>query len=80
MTTKWMLLLVGGVSGIAVNAVLARSADLKTMIVTNLTGDLRIQQNVPCTEDVDETHPVTQGRLELSPAQASTCPAASSSC
>jgi hypothetical protein len=38
------------------------------MIVTNLTGDLHVQQEIPCVDDVDLTTPVTGGRIELSPA------------
>ena len=47
---------------------LAHAADLQLVHVTNLTGGLRIQQGIPCDDDVDLTTPVTGGRLELSPA------------
>jgi hypothetical protein len=37
--------------------------------VTNLTGGLRIEQGVPCADDIDLTTPVTGGRFELTPAE-----------
>src|SRR6266516_3922692 len=57
-----------GLGGMALAAALAQSADLKPMVVTNLTGGLRIEQGIPCDDDVDVTQPVTQGQLEISPA------------
>jgi len=68
MKTKWMVLVLGGVSGIALTAAVARSADLQPLVVTGLAGALRIQQSVPCGSDVDQTTPVTSGRIEISPA------------
>ena len=53
MTTKWVLALIGGVSGVLLATTLVRSADLQPMIVTDLGGTLRIQQGVPCADDVD---------------------------
>src|SRR2546427_2593372 len=67
MKTKWTVLVLG-VSGIALTAALARSADLQPLVATGLAGTLRIQQSVPCANDVDQTTPVTSGRIELSPA------------
>ncbi len=69
MKTKWMLLLAGGLSGLVLTAVMARSADLQPMVVKSLTGDLHIDQDVPCGDNVVVTTPVTQGRLELNPAE-----------
>jgi hypothetical protein len=66
--TKRMLLLIGGMSAIALAATVAGTADLQPMIVNTLTGNLRIQQSIPCASNVDQTTPVTAGRLELSPA------------
>ena len=45
-----------------------RGLDLQPMVVRDLTGTLRIQQPIPCTDDVDQTTPVIGGRLELVPA------------
>src|SRR3989442_143770 len=69
MKTKWTLLLAGGLSGLVLTAVMARSSDLQPMVVKSLTGDLHIDQDVPCGDNVVVTTPVTQGRLELSPAE-----------
>jgi Thrombospondin type 3 repeat/HYR domain len=69
MTKKWMLAVMGGTSGIALAAVLAHGADAGPMIVTDLTGDLRIEQGIPCADDVDQTTPVTDGRLEITPSE-----------
>jgi hypothetical protein len=70
MTMKSILLLTGGVLGATVLAAgLARSADLSPALVTNLSGDLRIQQGIPCDNDVDQTTPVTGGSIELTPAE-----------
>jgi hypothetical protein len=67
-TKKWTLLVIGSLSGIALTA-LAQSADLQPMVVGNLSGDLRIQQSIPCDDNVDQTTAVTQGRLEITPAE-----------
>src|SRR5437773_4139287 len=69
MTTKRILLLTGALGAVALTAVTAGSADLQPMVVTSLTGTLRIQQGVPCADDVDQTTPITAGRLELTPSQ-----------
>ena len=66
---KWMLFLIGSMSGIALAAGLIQAADLHPMVVNNPTGSLRIQQGIPCDDDVDQTTPVTQGRIEITPAQ-----------
>ena len=69
MTTKWVLALIGGVSGVVLAASLGQGADLQPLVVTNLGGTLRIEQGVPCADDVDMTTPVNGGRLELTPAE-----------
>ena len=68
MTKTWMRALVGGVSGVALATAMARGADFRPMVVTSPTGTLRIEQGVPCGDDVDVTRPITGGRLEFSPA------------
>lgn len=65
MTRKWILLFAAAL-GVAVPA---HTADLRPMVVRDLTGTLRIQQSVPCDDDVDMTTPVTGGRIELAPAE-----------
>src|SRR6185503_2237684 len=68
MKTRWTLLCIGGLS--ALGPAWARGADLQTMVVTSLTGGLRGRQSLPFhCDDVDQTTPVIQGRLELTPAE-----------
>jgi hypothetical protein len=69
MNIKSKLLVSGVVGATMLAATFARSADLSPATVTNLTGDLRIQQGIPCDNDVDQTTPVTGGAIELSPAE-----------
>ena len=69
MTKTWMLRLVGGVSVVVLAGALAQSADLQPMVVAGLGGTLHMQQDVPCTDDVNQTTAVTAGRLELTPAE-----------
>jgi hypothetical protein len=69
MTTKCMLLVAGAIGGTLAVAPLATASDLTPAVVTNLSGTLRVQQDVPCADNVDQTTPVIGGRLELSPAE-----------
>jgi len=68
MKTKWMLLLFGSASGLALAAALAHSADLQPMVVKNLTGSLHIVQEIPC-DTLTKTTPITQGRIGITPAE-----------
>ena len=56
-------------SGFALAAALAQGPNVQPMIVSDLTGTLRIEQPIPCTDDVDQTTPVTGGRIEMSPSE-----------
>ena len=67
MKTKWMLVVIGGLIGIAVAAPPAQSADLQPMFFNVIRGELGIQQNIPCGI-VSQTTPAAQGRLEIAPA------------
>jgi hypothetical protein len=58
---------VGGLGVIALAAAPARGADLRPMVATPLTGTLHIFQDLPCVDNVDETHNVTGGRLDIAP-------------
>jgi thrombospondin type 3 repeat protein len=69
MRRRWMLLALGGAAVIALAATLAESADTQPMAVVDLTGGLRIQQSVPCADDIDQTTPISAGRLELAPSE-----------
>jgi hypothetical protein len=68
MNTKWMLLVMGSASGIALAATLVHGADLRPMVVRNVTGNLHIVQQVPCDMLTKDT-PVTQGRIVITPAE-----------
>ncbi len=69
MTTRSPLLALTGLAAVALAATFAHSADMQPVHVTNLTGGLRIQQGVPCADNIDLTTPVIGGRLELTPAE-----------
>jgi hypothetical protein len=68
MKTKWMLLVIGSASGIALAATLVHSADLRPMVVNIIRGNLHIVQQVPCDTLTVDT-PVTQGRILITPAE-----------
>ena len=71
MMKKWML---GSLGAAAVVALVAQSGgaasgpSLQPMTVGNLTGTLRVQQAIPCGNHIDQSTPVSTGRLILSPA------------
>ena len=46
----------------------ARASDLRPAVVPAPSGTLHIQQNIPCGGHIDQTTPVTAGRIELAPA------------
>src|SRR5262245_41215850 len=66
MNTKWMRLLV--VTFVAILAGTARGADLRPAVVTNLTGNLDVEQDLPCDDHVSKKPAVNGGRIELIPA------------
>ena len=68
MKTTLTLLLAAAAMFLSAPAVEAQSSILIPTVVSDLTGTLRIQQPIPCVDDVDMTTPVTAGRLELTPA------------
>jgi hypothetical protein len=71
MKTQRKLLVIAGMSGFALTTTLvttlAQVPNLQPMVVHNLTGNLRIEQPIPCTDDVDQFTPVTGGRIEITP-------------
>ena len=69
MTTRTRLLSTVALAALTLAGTVARGADIQPMAVVNLTGGLRIQQSVPCADDIDQTTPVTGGRLELTPSE-----------
>jgi hypothetical protein len=77
MTTKSMLLVIGGFSGTALFAgltwmspALAREVDRPPMVVEAVTGDLHIVQSLPGTcDNVDQRAAIVAGRLEIAPSE-----------
>jgi hypothetical protein len=68
MNVKWMLLVIGSASGIALATARVHTADLRPFVVTNITGNLNIVQKIPCDTLTKDT-PVTQGRIVIGPAE-----------
>jgi hypothetical protein len=68
MKTRWIVLLVAALTPLVIVGGLAQTRDFRPMFVAPLTGTLRIQQNVPCASNVNQTTPVIAGRTEISPA------------
>ena len=68
MKTRWMLLVIGSASGIALAATLLHGADFRPMVVKTITGNLHIVQKIPCDTLTKDT-PVTQGRIVITPAE-----------
>jgi HYR domain-containing protein len=68
MKTRWTLLLIAGLGLMRPVAAEAQAIDLRPMVVTDLTGDLHIFQDLPypCS-NVDRTIPVVHGRIEIAP-------------
>jgi len=55
-------------SGIALAATLVHGADRQPMVVRNITGNLHIEQRIPCDTLTQDT-PVTEGRIVITPAE-----------
>jgi len=56
-------------SAVVLTTALTQAADLQPAEVINLTGTLVISQNIPCSNIISVTTPVTGGRIELAPAE-----------
>jgi hypothetical protein len=69
MNTTYRLLVTAAFGGFVAVAASAAATDLTPAIVTNLSGSLHIVQVVPCDDNIDQTTPVTGGRIELTPAE-----------
>jgi hypothetical protein len=67
MTTKRILLLAALVAA-APRSAKAATLDMQPLFVTNVTGTLRVQQDLPSVcSDIDQTTTVTGGRIEMTP-------------
>jgi hypothetical protein len=69
MNTMIALLVPATACALALTPIPARGTDLTPAVATPLTGNLRIQQEVPCDDDVDQSTPVIGGRIDLTPAE-----------
>jgi hypothetical protein len=65
MKTKWILLVVAGLSVIVAPA---RSASMPRWIATPLTGNLHIFQEIPVCSNISFDTPVVGGKIEIAPA------------
>jgi hypothetical protein len=84
MKTKWTSLVLGVLGVLTVIALIvlaghapaqARQVDRPPMFVTNVTGDLHIDQPLPGTcSNVDQRSAVTQGWLEIAPSEGNDVP------
>src|SRR5438876_694932 len=68
MNVKWMLLVIGSASGIALATARVHTADLRPFVVTNITGNLHIVQKI-CDTTLTKDTPVAQGRIVITPAE-----------
>ena len=69
MKTNRMLFLIGGLTAIVSAMPLALGADLQPIVAANLTGELHVEQGIPCGGVAEATTPVAQGRLEITPVE-----------
>jgi hypothetical protein len=67
MNTKQTLLMAGAVSAIVLSAPLANAVVLPSLIVTEPTGIVNVQQALPCGEDLRTTRRIVGGRIEVTP-------------
>ena len=73
MTTTWTRLLTAGMSGFVLAGVVAAASN-QPMVVTALTGNLHIFQQVPCGEPVTLDSSVTGGQIVISPSEGAPVP------
>src|SRR5436190_6699774 len=69
MKTKWILLVVAGLSVIVAPAAVARTIDLQRWVATPLTGNLHIFQEIPVCSNLEFDTPVSGGKIEITPAE-----------
>ena len=69
MTTKWMLLVAAAVCAITLTTNRAHAADLQSAAVTSLSGQVDIEQDIPCGGHISKSPGVTGGGMLLAPAE-----------
>ena len=67
MKTKRMLLMLGAVATIAVSMPRVHAIVFPPLVVTDPTGTVRIQQGLPCGDDLDITRRIIGGRISVTP-------------
>ena len=65
MKTTQTLLMAGAFGAIMLSATLANAADPRPLIVTDVSGAVRIQQGLPCRNSMDLTTSIARGRMEM---------------
>ena len=68
MKTKRTLLAAGAVTAIVLSAPMANAVVLRSLVVLDPAGTVRIQQALPCGDDLDTTRPIAGGRIDVTPA------------
>ena len=67
MKTKRMLLIVGAVATIALSAPRVGAIVFRPLVVIDPAGTVRIQQGLPCGDDLDITRRIIGGRIDVTP-------------
>jgi hypothetical protein len=65
MTTTQTLLMAGASSVIMLSAALANAAGPRPLIITDVSGAVRIQQGLPCRNAMDLTTSIARGHMEM---------------
>ena len=68
MKLEWRRIVICGLSGIVLAAPHAHSADLTPLVVKVTRGELTVQQHIPCGNVIGQSTLVTDGRIEVAPA------------
>jgi hypothetical protein len=63
--TTTRLFMSAAVTAIALSAPPAHAVGFRPLIVTDPTGSVRLQQGLPCGDDLDITRPIVGGRIEI---------------
>src|SRR3989442_6218153 len=67
MKTKRTLLVAGALTEIVLAAPRVNAVVLRPLVVIDPAGTVRIQQALPCGNDLDTTRPIAGGRIDVTP-------------
>jgi hypothetical protein len=67
MNAKLTLLVAGVLSAIALTGAPARAAGQQPLVITDVRGSVRTQLKLPCGDPLDQTTPITSGRMDIRP-------------